>query len=110
MGNTRRATHANSWYNGNGTYNSQFTFCNDFTIGLGQVLDEQLDGWLGAVEASNRFSPPIKGCKAIIGPRVSLSDFIHPSTHRIMLVTRDTRILALMRRGPTKASTLPECT
>lgn len=47
---------------------SRFTFCNDFIIWLGQVLNEQLDGWLGAVEASDSFIPPIKGCKAIIGP------------------------------------------
>ncbi|KZO97857.1 UPF0103-domain-containing protein [Calocera viscosa TUFC12733] len=51
MSGTRRATHANSWYSGSRAR-----------------LDNQLKGWLAAVEASDEFAPPIKGCKAIIGP------------------------------------------
>ncbi|KZT56403.1 UPF0103-domain-containing protein [Calocera cornea HHB12733] len=51
MPGTRRATHANSWYSGSRS-----------------KLDNQLKGWLAAVEPSEDFAPPIKGCKAIIGP------------------------------------------
>jgi hypothetical protein len=49
-------------------FNSQIMLCDGFITMIGQVLNRQLDGWLGAVEASDSFTPPIKGCKAIIGP------------------------------------------
>ncbi|KIM34077.1 hypothetical protein M408DRAFT_90130 [Serendipita vermifera MAFF 305830] len=52
----RRATHANSWYDGNGS-----------------KLNRQLESWLGDVQSSDTFSPPVKGCKAIIGPHAGYS-------------------------------------
>ena len=41
---------------------------NLFTIYSGQKLNKQLEGWLREVESSDDFDPPVKGCKAIIGP------------------------------------------
>ncbi|KAI0078919.1 UPF0103-domain-containing protein [Panus rudis PR-1116 ss-1] len=52
----RRATHAGSWYTADG-----------------QRLDEELTRWLAAVESSDDFAPPIKGCKAIIAPHAGYS-------------------------------------
>ncbi|PSS37698.1 hypothetical protein PHLCEN_2v391 [Hermanssonia centrifuga] len=52
----RHATHANSWYTGDG-----------------QKLDSELTTNLTAVEASHEFKPPIKGCKAIIAPHAGYS-------------------------------------
>ncbi|KIJ68396.1 hypothetical protein HYDPIDRAFT_106592 [Hydnomerulius pinastri MD-312] len=51
MGNTRPADHAGSWYESDG-----------------QVLREQLSGWLAAVNPTEEFAPPIAGCRAVIAP------------------------------------------
>ncbi|OCH96453.1 UPF0103-domain-containing protein [Obba rivulosa] len=54
----RRATHANSWYTGG---NSK--------------LDSELSSFLEAVKPDDEdeFSPPVKGCKAIIAPHAGYS-------------------------------------
>lgn len=58
MGGHRRATHADSWYTGNG-----------------YRLGQELSGWLAAVKPTEEqeFEPPIAGCKAIIGPHAGYS-------------------------------------
>ncbi|KAI0815213.1 hypothetical protein BC629DRAFT_851185 [Irpex lacteus] len=48
---SRSASHADSWYTGNR-----------------QRLDSELTRNLAAVEASDEFVPPVRGCKAIIAP------------------------------------------
>ncbi|KAJ3544949.1 hypothetical protein NM688_g5685 [Phlebia brevispora] len=53
---TRRATHADSWYTGDS-----------------QKLSAELDKNLKAVQGSEEFTPPIKGCKAIIAPHAGYS-------------------------------------
>ncbi|EPQ60778.1 UPF0103-domain-containing protein, partial [Gloeophyllum trabeum ATCC 11539] len=54
----RRATHAGSWYTDDGN-----------------ELDQELSEWLEAVRPAEdeHFSPPIKGCKAIIAPHAGYS-------------------------------------
>ncbi|KAI0094658.1 MEMO1 family [Irpex rosettiformis] len=52
----RSASHADSWYTGNR-----------------QKLDSELARNLAAVEASDEFVPPIRGCKAIIAPHAGYS-------------------------------------
>ncbi|KAF8501899.1 UPF0103-domain-containing protein [Gautieria morchelliformis] len=54
----RSATHAGSWYSSNRT-----------------KLDSELSNWLSSVNPSPEegFSPPIKGCKAIIAPHAGYS-------------------------------------
>lgn len=37
-------------------------------VGAGQRLDSELSRNLAAVEASDEFAPPVRGCKAIIAP------------------------------------------
>ncbi|KAI6137425.1 hypothetical protein F5141DRAFT_1208987 [Pisolithus sp. B1] len=58
MGGDRRATHADSWYTGNGNR-----------------LGQELSGWLAAVKPTEgqEFDPPVTGCKAIIGPHAGYS-------------------------------------
>ncbi|KAI0033152.1 UPF0103-domain-containing protein, partial [Vararia minispora EC-137] len=66
----RQATHADSWYTGNG-----ITVSEDGIQILAQRLDADLSGWLGAVKPteSETFAPPVKGCKAIIAPHAGYS-------------------------------------
>ncbi|KAH9937650.1 MEMO1 family [Fomitopsis serialis] len=53
---SRKATHANSWY-----------------VGDGRKLESELGSNLADVEGDEEFSPPIKGCKAIIAPHAGYS-------------------------------------
>ncbi|KAF9786933.1 UPF0103-domain-containing protein [Thelephora terrestris] len=55
---TRTATHADSWYTGNG-----------------EQLNRQLRGWLSAVnpEPAEGYALPITGCKAVIAPHAGYS-------------------------------------
>ncbi|KAG6336955.1 hypothetical protein ID866_2149 [Astraeus odoratus] len=58
MGDTRRATHAGSWYTGDG-----------------HRLEKELTEWLESVDPTDEqgFKPPIAGCKAIIAPHAGYS-------------------------------------
>ncbi|KZT74664.1 UPF0103-domain-containing protein [Daedalea quercina L-15889] len=53
---SRQATHADSWY-----------------VGDGRRLDSELSKNLAAVEGDANYSPPIKGCKAVIAPHAGYS-------------------------------------
>ncbi|KAI0793463.1 MEMO1 family [Abortiporus biennis] len=53
---TREASHAGSWYTADG-----------------KKLDSELSGFLAAVHPNKEFSPPVKGCKAIIAPHAGYS-------------------------------------
>ncbi|EJU05319.1 UPF0103-domain-containing protein [Dacryopinax primogenitus] len=91
MSGMRRATHANSWYSG-----------------ARSRLDHQLKGWLSAVEPSSDYSPPIKGCKAIIGPHAGY-DYSGPTAawaYKAIDVTGIKRVFLL---GPSHHVYLDGC-
>ena len=71
----RRATHADSWYTGDSKSHSQlraeYALSNALRVRhIAQELNTELEKYLQAVQASEEFTPPVKGCKAIIAPYV----------------------------------------
>lgn len=71
---TRKATHAGSWYSSSGplcirSSNAPQAY-RRIHPGAGSKLDQELSGWLGAVESTPEAPRgfPVKGCKAIIAP------------------------------------------
>jgi len=91
MSGTRRATHANSWYSGSQSR-----------------LDKQLKGWLDAVQTTGEFSPPIKGCKAIIGPHAGY-DYSGPTAAWAYKSIDTTGIKRVFLLGPSHHVYLDGC-
>jgi len=91
MSGTRRATHANSWYSGSRSR-----------------LDSQLKGWLAAVEPSDEFVPPIKRCKAIIGPHAGY-DYSGPTAAWAYKSIDTTGIKRVFLLGPSHHVYLDGC-
>ena len=113
----RRATHADSWYTGDSKSHSQLRAEHALSKALrvrhiAQELNTELEKYLQAVQASEEFTPPVKGCKAIIAPyvlshRLSASELI--SKPLLDIDMQGTRIPDQLQRGRIRASIRPAC-